>query len=85
MASAVYLLCSATALACASLLLRAYARTGTRLLLWSGMCFVFLTASNLLVIVDLLIFPALDLFIIRNFTALFGLTLLLYGLIWESR
>jgi hypothetical protein len=85
MASLAYLLCAATALACAILLFRAYNRTGVRLLLWSGLCFAFLTANNSLLIVDLVLLPGVDLFVLRNLAALTGLSMLLYGLIWESR
>ena len=80
----VYFLCAATALACSLLLLRAYGRSGARLLLWAGLCFAFQTANNALVTVDLILVPDMDLFALRNFTALFGLGLLLYGLVWES-
>ena len=48
--TAVYLLCFATSSACAYLLARSYARTGTRLLLWSALCFLFLAANNLAVV-----------------------------------
>lgn len=85
MAALAYMACAATAFACAVLLLRAYARTGTRLLLWSGLCFAFLTVNNMLLTIDLLLLPTVDLFIGRNLTALAGVSLLLYGLIWESR
>jgi hypothetical protein len=80
----VYSLCAATALACTALLLRAYRTSGARLLLWSGLCFAFLTLNNVLIVVDLIILPGVDLFIVRNLTALTGLVLLLYGLIWEA-
>lgn len=79
-----YLLCSITAATCAVLLLRAHQRSGVALLWWSGACFALLTASNLLVAVDLILLPRLDLFVVRNLTALLGVSLLLYGLIWES-
>ena len=85
MAALVYFLCAGTALACSLLLLRAYGRSGTRLLLWAGLCFAFLTANNALLTVDLILVPDMDLFALRNFTALFGLCLLLYGLVWESQ
>jgi hypothetical protein len=85
MAALAYTLCAGTAVTCAWLLLRAFARSGTRLLLWSGLCFSFLAVSNLLLSVDLLMFPAVDLFFIRNLSALAGLSLLLYGLIWDAR
>jgi hypothetical protein len=81
----VYILCAGTALLCAAMLLRGYRRTGTRLLLWSCLCFVALTANNVLLYVDLVVMPhAADLSIPRATTALVGLCLLLYGLVWEG-
>jgi hypothetical protein len=80
----VYTLCALTALACAFLLLRARARGGSPLLLWSGLCFACLSLNNALVVVDLVIFPEVNLFLIRNVAALLGMLLLIYGLIWES-
>ena len=85
MATVVYLLCCATALACTVLLLRAYRRVRSRLLLWSGLCFACLTLNNGLIAIDLLVFPQINLFPLRNVTALVGVSLLLYGLIWESK
>jgi hypothetical protein len=85
MGAVVYLLCAVAAFICAVLLLRAYRRTGARLLLWSGLCFGFLTLNNVLVAVDLVIFPDVDLFMLRNLSALAGVVALLYGLIWEAR
>ena len=85
MATLVYALCTAAALFCAILLLRGYLRTRTRLLLWSAVCFLALTANNLLVIVDLVILPDANLFLLRNVAALIGVTSLLVGLIWEGR
>ena len=80
----VYALCALTAFACALLLLRARARGGSPLLLWSGLCFACLTINNALVVVDLIVFPDVNLFLVRNVVALLGMLLLLYGLIWES-
>jgi hypothetical protein len=80
----VYVLCFATCVACAGLLLRAWTRTRTRLLLWAAASLGFLALNNSLVIADLLILPDTDLLIPRSLTALAaGLTLLL-GLIWET-
>jgi hypothetical protein len=81
----VYLLCALAALACATLLLRGYRRTRARLLLWAGLCFVGLTLSNALVVVDLVVVPTRDLFTARNLAALGGLAVLLYGLIWDTK
>jgi len=81
----VYTLCALTALACAVLLLRAHGRTGSRLLFWSGLCFAGLTLNNALVVLDLVFLTnVIDLFLLRNGTALVAMLLLLYGLIWRS-
>jgi len=72
-------------LACAILLLRGYARTNKKLLLWSGLCFTGLTISNSLIFVDLVLFADIDLYPWRLSTAAISMAILLYGLIWESR
>ena len=79
----VYFLCFATSTACAWLLIRNFARTGARLLLWSGLCFVFLAGNNLILMIDLLIFPAADLRIPRHLLALGAVSILLYGFVWD--
>lgn len=85
MAIAVYLLGILVTLACAVLLLRGYARGKKRLLLWSGLCFVGLTLNNVLIFVDLVLVPQIDLYTYRLVTALVAMAFMLYGLIWESR
>ena len=85
MAVFVYLLCAAAAFGCALLLYRAYRRVGTRLLCWSAVCFACLTLNNVLVAIDLVVFPDVNLFLVRNVPALAGILALLYGLIWEAR
>ena len=84
MAEAVYILCAATSTACAVLLLRAYGRAGARLLLWSGLCFGFLALNNALLFLDLAVFQHVDLRLLRHSTALVGLLLLLWGLVWDA-
>jgi hypothetical protein len=80
----IYLLCLATSAICAWLLIRSYRRNRIGLLLWSAACFVFLALNNLLVVVDILIFPtAIDLSMLRQLTSLAGVLTLLYGFIWE--
>lgn len=79
----VYLLAILTSLACTLLLLRAYTRTRARLLLWTGLCFVALTFSNIFLFVDYIIFPHVDLYTLRVGAALIGIVVLLYGFIWE--
>lgn len=78
------LLAVLTSLACMALLFRAYAASGVRLLLWSALCFVFLSLNNLLVFVDLVIFPDIDLRLYRLGAALVGILFLLYGFILEA-
>ena len=80
-----YLLAVLTCLACTLLLWRSYSQTGLRLLLWSALCFVGLTASNLLLFFDLVVTgPEVDLRFWRLASALVGLAFLLYGFIFES-
>jgi Family of unknown function (DUF5985) len=85
MASALYIATCLTTLLCAILLLRAYFNVGRRLLLWSGLCFIGLTVSNLLVIADLVLFPKVDLYSYRLASETIAMALLLYGLIWDTQ
>jgi len=84
MASLVYGLCALAALLCAWLLLSAFRRNGYRLLLWSGLCFVGLTLNNVLLVVDKLLLPDVDLSLARSATGLGAVLLLLYGLTLEA-
>jgi hypothetical protein len=85
MAEAVYILCAATALACAVLLLRAFGRSRARFLLWSGLCFALLAVNNVLLYFDLAVLrDEVDLRLVRHATALAGMLLLLFGLIWDA-
>ena len=81
----VYLLCAMAAIVCAHLLLQAFWRGGYRLLLWSGLCFVGLTANNLLLVYDKIVIPDTDLSLLRTSVALVSMAILLYGLIWDTR
>jgi hypothetical protein len=82
---AVYLLCLATSVMCLVLLARSYLRSRMRLLLWSSLCFVFLALNNLLLFIDVVVFPVeIDLIPLRQLTALIGVGTLLYGFIWET-
>lgn len=80
----IYSLCALTALVCAFLLLKTYARSRYRLLLWGGLCFVGLTLNNLLLIVDKFAVPFVDLSTWRLLVALLAMLVLLYGLIWDA-
>jgi hypothetical protein len=80
----IYSLCALTALLCALLLLRAYRRTRTRLLFWSGLCFAGLTLSNTLLVLDRIVLPLMDLSTARLAAGLVALLLLIYGLVMEE-
>jgi hydrogenase/urease accessory protein HupE len=73
-----------TSIICAVMLWRGYARSRARLLFWSGWCFVGLALNNILLIVDTAIIPSVDLELVRAIPALIGLSLLIYGLVWEA-
>lgn len=85
MATVVYALCALTSLACAVLLLRGYASSRVRLLLWSGLCFAGLAVNNILLFVDMRIVPEVDLSVWRSIPAVIGVGLLLYGLVWDAQ
>jgi hypothetical protein len=77
MAGIFYALCTVTALFCSVLLLRAYFRSGYRLLLWGGLCFSGLMLNNGLLAADKLIFPDVNLFTWRLIVALAAMVVLL--------
>ena len=83
MSGLVFVLCALTSLAVAVLLLRGYFQTRTRLLLWTGLCFVGLFLNNALLVIDSRT-PSVDLSVWRSVPAVIGLALLVYGLIWDS-
>jgi hypothetical protein len=84
LAGLVYLLGALVTALCSVLLLRGYARSRSRLLLWSGLCFIGLTVSNALLFVDLQVFSQVDLYMWRLGTAAAAMLLLVYGLVFES-
>jgi Family of unknown function (DUF5985) len=83
-AEAVYVIGAFVTLLCGVLLMRGYMRVRRRLLLWSALCFLGLSLSNVLVFIDLVVFPQVDLYRWRLVTAAIAMALLLYGLIWEG-
>jgi hypothetical protein len=82
-ATIVYLLCFATSAACAWLLLAGWRRSRARLLMWSGLCFLLLAANNLLVVVDLVLLPGVDMRVERLLLALAAVVVLLFGCTWD--
>lgn len=80
----IYAGCALTAFMCAWMLLRSYARTRYRLLLWGGLCFTGLSLNNLLLVLDRLVFANMDLSTWRLLAALVAALLLLAGLVLEG-
>ena len=85
MTGVIYVLCAATCLLCSIMLFRGYARTGVRLLFWSGLCFFGLMLDNVMLYIDIVVVPDVDLAIVRKLPGLVSLALLVYGLVWESK
>jgi hypothetical protein len=71
-----------TSILCAVLLIRAYLKERTPLLLWCSLCFVGLAVNNVLLFTDLFVVPEIDLQVWRSVTALIAVSLMLIGLIW---
>jgi hypothetical protein len=84
MSEFVFVLCTLTALFCSVLLLRAFRRIRTRLLFWSGACFLGLAVNNAMVFVDLILFPQVSLLVVREIIGLVSLLVLIGGFIWDD-
>jgi hypothetical protein len=81
----VYFLCFLTSAACAALLARSFFKMRSRMLFWSALCFTLLAVVNLLVILDLVIYPdAIDLRPLRMWLTVAALAVLLFGFIWDE-
>jgi len=79
----VYILCGLTSILCAGLLFRRFYATQSALLFWSTCCFGCLALTNVMLFIDLVLIPAVDLSPVRGAVALVGVVMLLYGLIRE--
>lgn len=86
MGEAVYILCAVTSLVCAVLLVRAYLRSRSPLLLWSSVCFVGLFVNNVILVVDVVLMTTeVDLLLARDLTNTVSILALVVGLIWSHR
>jgi hypothetical protein len=52
--------------------------------MWSMLCFVGLAINNVLMFIDVIVVPDVDLSLARSGTALAAFLLLLVGLLWED-
>lgn len=75
----VYSLCFVTSATCTAMLVRSYRLSGAALLLWSAVCFGLLAANNLVLVLDLVLWPDSDLRIPRLLLSLAAVSALLWG------
>ena len=84
MAHVVYILCALTSIGCMVLLFGRYGKTRVNLLFWSALAFFFFTITNILLFVDLVVVPKVDMAVWRNISTLAGVSVLLYALINDN-
>jgi hypothetical protein len=80
----VYALCALMSLICTVLLWRSYRKGRQRILLLVGLCFGGLTLHNLLLFLDLVVLPSLNLALLRSSIGFGAMAMLLFVLIWEA-
>lgn len=80
----VYILCFVTSTACVWLLGTTWQRTRAPLLFWSALCFALLAGNNLFLILDMLVFPDVDLRLIRALLSFGAVAVLLFGFVWNQ-
>ena len=85
MATLIYLLCLLASVGCATLLGRAFLRSRLPLLVWTAVSFCFFALNNLILVVDMLVVPTVDLWAWRQGAAATGLTVLIVGFVWELK
>lgn len=79
-----YGLCLVASIICLVLLLRAYSRNRSNLLLWSSVCFFFFAVQNVMLLVDVS-FPLQNYGVWRAAAGFLGPAIWLCALIWEKR
>lgn len=82
--ASVYLLCILTSAACTFLLLRSYLDSRAKLLLWTAICFLLLTINNLVLFIDVILLPSVNLLPLRHFASVGAISVLVAGFIWEA-
>ena len=84
MAELIYLLCALVSTFCAALLIRNYFRARQMLALLASLCFVGLALNNVLLFVDRVVAPDIDLSVLRSGVAFVAMLLLVLGLALED-
>lgn len=80
----VYLFCAITYAGCAVLLLRSYFRARVKLVFWGCVFFVCYALTNVVLFIDLVLVPSMDLSPFRDALTLGGLVAIIFGLIKEG-
>jgi hypothetical protein len=80
----VYILCAITSLGSAVLLLRGALSRGGGLLFWSSLCFFAMALNNVLLYMNFIVFPDVDLLLASRLATVLGIVLLNIGLIWHA-
>jgi hypothetical protein len=80
----VYILCAITSLVSAVLLLRGAITRRTPLLFWSSLCFFAMALNNVLLYVNFVVLPEVDLLVAARIVTVVGIVLLNIGLIWHA-
>ncbi|HET7786866.1 MAG TPA: DUF5985 family protein [Myxococcales bacterium] len=83
-ASAVYVLSVLVGVTCTVLLVRAHARSPSRLLLSAALCFAGLALNDLGLIVDVFVLPDVSIVAVRSLPAVIGLAVLVRALVKEG-
>lgn len=80
----VYILCFLTSGICAWLLLVSFLRVRQRLLAYSALCFGLTAVANLVVFIDIVLLPQIDLLLLRHLLNLTAIAVMIYGLVVEA-
>ena len=84
MAELIYGLCTILSLTIAAMLWRQHRRVPSRMIYWTALCFSGLALSNLLLVLDKLVMPEIDLRVLRHSVSLLSIGMLLFGLVYED-
>lgn len=85
MAEVVYVLAALTSIACAGLLLRAWLESRVSLLFWCFVCFVGLALNNVVLFIDKVVAPDVDLSAWRGLPAALGVGALALSVVWGAK
>lgn len=85
MAELVYISCALMSILCAAMLFRGFRHSRSQLLLWSSLSFGLLALSNIILFIDMMVVPNIDISgpLLRNVLGALAGSVLLGGLIRE--